>query len=104
KRFGAKHNAVAVDMECAVVARACTEAGIPFGCVRAISDEADNALSPHIASLLAGEHVSLPRVIMAIVRQPALLPELLRLAGDTRGAAENRAEGLIGLLPLPAKL
>jgi nucleoside phosphorylase len=36
-----------VDMETAALARTCSEAGIPFGCLRAISDEVDDTfLSP----------------------------------------------------------
>src|SRR5262249_51238756 len=58
KELGKRHGAAAVDMETAAVARACAERGVPFGCVRAISDDADAALSPRLVSLLAGGRVA----------------------------------------------
>src|SRR5262249_32936161 len=42
--LGQKYNALAVDMETAVVGRMCSERGIPFGCVRAISDDVHTLL------------------------------------------------------------
>ena len=58
RRLGTLHQAGAVDMEAATVARWCHRAQIPFGCVRAISDEAATELSPRLESLLSGEKVS----------------------------------------------
>src|SRR5262249_16404406 len=45
RELGAKHDAVAVDMESAVVAAMCAKRGVPFGCLRANSDRQDMALS-----------------------------------------------------------
>ena len=46
RSLGRKHEAAAVDMESATVARMCSRKGVPFGCVRVISDRADTPLSP----------------------------------------------------------
>jgi adenosylhomocysteine nucleosidase len=100
KRLGLDHDALAVDMESAAIAKACAGAGIPFGCVRAISDEADTPVSPQIVKLLIEERISLLRVIGTALRRPALLPEFRRLAGDTRKAAARLAETLIEMLQM----
>jgi len=101
QRLGLDYDALAVDMESAALADACTKAGTPFGSVRAVSDEVDGIISPQIAKLLSEERVSLRRVIATAIRRPGLLPELRRLATDTRKAQARLAEGLIELISLP---
>jgi adenosylhomocysteine nucleosidase len=97
-KLAGQHRAIAVDMESAVFAERCSRAGIPFACVRAISDEAATSLSPALVSMLAGGAVSPWRVTLSILLRPSLLPELWRLARDTRKAAEHLANGLCELL------
>jgi adenosylhomocysteine nucleosidase len=94
RKLGEVHAAAGVDMESAAVAQACTEVSIPFGCVRAISDEADAALSPEVLGLLTEDGVSFKRVALTILRRPSLLPELRSLACDTRYAAKQLANVL----------
>lgn len=84
------HKAVAVDMETAHIARACSERNVPFACIRAISDTADSGLSTPLAELLIGGRVSWARFLYAMVRSPKLMGEVRRLAKDT-----NRAAGLL---------
>lgn len=86
-----RHQAIAVEMESAIFAARCTQAGVPFACVRAISDERATTLSPALATMLSGGAVSPWRVMLALARRPRLLPELLRLARDTKKAAEQLA-------------
>ena len=47
RRLGSAHQAIAVEMESAIFAERCTRAGLPFACLRAISDEVGTPLSPH---------------------------------------------------------
>jgi adenosylhomocysteine nucleosidase len=89
RKLGEVYAAAGVDMESAAVAEACTEAGIPFGCLRAVSDEIDTVLSPEVLDLLPDGRVSLKRVALTILRRASLLPELRSLARDTRHAAEQ---------------
>src|SRR5262245_10390830 len=96
--LAARHGAVAVDMESAEVARACAEAGIPFGCVRAVSDDHATPLSPALVGLLSGGRVRPGRLALALLRRPGLSRELLRLARHTRLAACNLAAALRALL------
>jgi adenosylhomocysteine nucleosidase len=95
-----QHRACAVDMESAAFARRCFQAGVPFGCVRAISDEASTALSANLASLLSGGTASPMRVLKTLGRHPGMLPEMIRLARDTRHAAEQLGLALGELLTL----
>ncbi len=98
RRLGAEHQAVAVDMETAVVARLCSRAGVPFGCLRAISDDGGTPLSPYLAGILQGGRVAPLRLAATVLRHPAIIGELWRLARDTRQAAQQLARGLEELL------
>ena len=100
QRLGEQHHTSAVDMESAFFAERCTKAGLPFACVRAISDEMTTSLSPNLASLLSGGAASPWRVVQALARRPSMLPELMRLARDTRRASEQLGLALGELLTL----
>jgi hypothetical protein len=100
RRLGEEHGAAVADMESAAVARACQAKGVPFGCVRAVSDEVDTPLSPRLVSLLAGGRVSALRLLGAVLRSPSLLGSLWRLGRDTRHAGERLALALGELLTL----
>lgn len=95
----ASTGALAVDMESAAIAEACQEAHVPCAVVRAISDTAAMSLSPHLTELLAGGQVAPMRVVAALLRRPTLIPELWRLARDTKLAARNLADALTRLIP-----
>ncbi len=98
--LGRKHQAAAVDMESAAVARACAGRGIPFGCVRAVSDRVDTSLSPRLVTLLSGGRVSPLRVLAALARSPGLTHELWALGKHTRHAAKQLGTALGELLTL----
>lgn len=98
QRFGAR----AVDMESATFARRCAERGVPFGCVRAISDDVDTVMSSALVGLLAGGTVSPWRCAAALARRPQLLGEMLRLARSTRRASRALAEALTRCAGAPA--
>jgi nucleoside phosphorylase len=88
RELGLRHGAMAVDMESAVIAKRCESARVPFGCIRAISDDVNTELSPALASILAGGRVSFRRAAIALLRHPSLAGEFWRLARDSRRAAE----------------
>ena len=100
RRLGETHNADAVDMESAPLADLCRRADVPFGCVRAVSDDIATPLSPRLVSLLARSRVSAPRLLAAVAAGPGLLPELWRLWRDTRRAGEQLGQALGELLTL----
>ena len=98
RRLGERSGAVAVDMESAAVARLCHAAGVPFGCLRVISDDVDAPLSEALLGVLGAGRVQPGRLTAAVLRRPALIAELLRLGAHTRLAARRLAAGLEELL------
>ena len=98
--LGLRHAALAVDMEAATVAQFCQRHGVPFGSVRAISDDMRTTVSPQLATVLRAGRVSLPRILAALVRRPSLAPELMRFARQTRLAGQRLATALGELLTL----
>ncbi|MCI0377527.1 MAG: hypothetical protein L0215_07970 [Gemmataceae bacterium] len=100
QRLGAAHEALAVDMESAALARWRRHPDVPFGCVRVITDEVDTHLSPELLSIVDGGRVSFWRLLKSVIRRPRLIKELLHLRRDTRLAAEQLALALGELLTL----
>jgi len=100
RQLGELHQSSAVDMESAIFAERCAKVGMPFACVRAISDEATTPLSPELASMLSGGAASPWSVVRTLARRPGMLPELLRLARDTKHASKQLALALGELLTL----
>jgi adenosylhomocysteine nucleosidase len=94
ERLKREHNAVAVDMESATVARFCALQGWPFACVRSISDDRATILSPQLLDLLAGGRVAPGRLVLTLLRRPSLLRELWRLGRDTKTASRRLADAL----------
>ena len=85
-------------METAVVAQLCNVVGVPFGCLRVISDDVDTPLSESLLAVLSDGRVRPGRLMAAILRRPTLVPELMRLGSHTRMAARRLAVGLDELL------
>ncbi len=81
----ASTGAAAVDLESAAVAEVAARRGVPFAVLRIVCDPATRDL-PHAA--LAGLHgdgsITLLPLLASLLRRPAQLPALLRLAGDAR--------------------
>jgi adenosylhomocysteine nucleosidase len=100
RALGMQHGALAVDMEAAALAEACRKAGVPFGCVRAVSDEAGMTLSPRLASLVSSGRVSPWRLGLAVAMAPRMIGELWRLARQTRVAAERLGKAVGELLTI----
>jgi adenosylhomocysteine nucleosidase len=100
RRFEAAHEALAVDMESAAIARWCRRRDILFGSLRAISDAADTPLAPELVSLVHGGRVQVGNLMKTLFRRPRLLGELWRLRRNTRLAAEQLGLALGELLTL----
>lgn len=98
--LGKRHGVTAVDMETSVLARRCSEGGVPFGCVRVISDDLHTPLSPQLLSVLSGSRVSCLRFVKLLAGHPGMAVEAKRLAAQTRLAATRLAKALGELLTL----
>jgi len=92
------NNALAVDMESAHIAYACAEKEVPFGCIRAISDSVDTGISDNLAKAISGDRVSLMGLTGAIIRSPKTVLELVRLANNSRIAAQKLSAALCEML------
>lgn len=97
--------AIAADLESHLVARAAVAAGVPFMVLRAVADPAAHGLPPAaLVGLDAEGRAALGPVLASLLRHPAQLPALLRIAGETtaalralrRVAAALRQAGLEG--------
>jgi adenosylhomocysteine nucleosidase len=88
---------VALDMETAAVATVCDERGLPWSVVRAISDRAgDGSVDAEIVGLSHPDgRTNFSAVARYLVRQPAALPRLVRLARGAKLAAGRAAEAAI---------
>lgn len=84
----------AVEMEAAGVARAACEAGLPFYCVRSVTDRASESFAVDFDALLRRDgHFDTMLLLRAIVRKPVpSLPEVVRLWRRCRVAARNLGE------------
>lgn len=88
-----------VEMESAAVARIAACHGIPFLAMRAISDPWDEELGFTIHEFCDDSMRIRPaRVLATILRRPGIIPQLVRLAGNSRVAARGLAHGMERLL------
>lgn len=98
-----RSGAAAVDMESAAAARICSEHGVPFGCLRAVSDDVDTPLSAELLECVPGGRVSASRLSRLLLRHPRVTKDLWLLARTTRGASQRLAVALNHCLRQPAK-
>jgi adenosylhomocysteine nucleosidase len=94
QRLAASYGAGLVDMEAAAIARIALGKGIPFYCVKAVSDDADARLpnlNPFITE--SGRLKMLPFLAHVAVR-PRSWSGLMKLGKHSSAAAKNLAEAL----------
>lgn len=88
-RLNRDHQALAVDMESAGVARAADEAECPFLAVRVIADPAERSLPSAALYGIDAEGRQRPfRVLSKLVLRPWELPSLIQLSNDSKTALE----------------
>jgi len=81
-----------LDMETSAVAEAAFREAIPFLALRAISDPADEELLFSIEEITDRDlNISIRKVLAAILRNPRILPQMLRLARNAKTAGANLA-------------
>ncbi|TIH16593.1 phosphorylase [Marinifilum sp. JC120] len=75
--------ALAVDMESISVAQAAKQAGIPFGCIRAISDDSKRGIPQEsLAGVDESGKTQLGPILKAIMKRPTLIFELIPMGRD----------------------
>jgi nucleoside phosphorylase len=94
----ARTGAVAVDLESATAVRMLHERGIPFCCLRVVSDDARSGLPEDLAAALDGERVRMGGLLRAVLGRPGLVIDLWRMARQSRLAARRLADGIEQML------
>jgi adenosylhomocysteine nucleosidase len=103
QRLQASYGAALVDMEAAEMARIALGKGVPFHCIKAVSDDASAAL-PDLSGFIGanGQMRMLPFLGHVAVR-PGSWAGLARLRRNSALAARNLAEGIYELLDSDGK-
>ena len=92
-----EHEALAVDMESAGVAARAKAAGLPFLCIKVVSDRADEGFRLDFNRMRSSEgRMARGKIGLHAVTHPKLLPELLRLRRRTGDAAKALGNFLVG--------
>lgn len=82
--------AVAVDMESAAVAQAAASAGVPFLIVRGIVDPQSSSIPACVLEAVDEDGLThVPKLVRGLLRRPADLRPLVRLARDFRAALQT---------------
>ena len=86
--------AMAVEMEAEAVAAYASRIGVPFYCIRAVSDVAEESFMVDLnAARLTTGRFSVPRILLQAARRPlTVAPELLRLRRNAGLAARALGE------------
>jgi adenosylhomocysteine nucleosidase len=88
-----------LDMETWAVARLAARQEIPLLAIRAVSDTGDEELDFSLDQFTDHDmNIRIHRVLGAIVRKPFIIPQLIRLAANSRIAGRNLAVSLKGIL------
>jgi adenosylhomocysteine nucleosidase len=90
-----------LDMETGAVAEAASREDIPFLALRAISDAADEEILFSIEEITDRDmNISMCKVLSAMLRNPRILPQMLRLARNAKTAGDNLALALERLIKI----
>ena len=92
--LGSAATCAVLEMETAAVFEKAAAAGIPALALRGISDAAGEELGFSLEEFCDDLRVSVPRVVRCVCRKPWIVPQLLRLAGNSKRAGERLAEGV----------
>lgn len=90
-----------VEMESTAIALIAAENKVPLIAIRSVSDPADEELGFSLDEFCDSSLRIRPgRVLMTILRKPRIIPQLIRLAGNSRIAAKSLTAAVDKLLPL----
>lgn len=92
RSLGQRHDAHLVDCEAAHAARACAALNVRWGVVRTVSDGVDHQLPAQAADWIdARGRTRTGRVLTDTLARPSLIPELRRLARNSKHALKELA-------------
>jgi adenosylhomocysteine nucleosidase len=96
QRLHSQTGAIAVEMEAAGVAARAKRAGLPFCCIRVVSDRADESFAFDLNQMRTIEgRIARGKIMVRAVARPNLVAELFRLKRRTGDAARALGEFLV---------
>jgi adenosylhomocysteine nucleosidase len=98
KRLAATYQAALVDMEAAGVARLAKMRGVPFYCVKGISDGAYDKLPDFNNFISPDGKFKLSRFVVFAILRPKHWPALMRMGENSKKAAHEIAQSVLNLL------
>jgi adenosylhomocysteine nucleosidase len=98
RRLAGAYGAGLVDMEAAAVARLAAMRGIPFYCVKGVSDGFNDKLPDFNRFISATGQFRLTRFILFVLLRPWHWPALVRMGENSRRAAIGLADSLLDIL------
>jgi adenosylhomocysteine nucleosidase len=98
RRLTSAYNAALVDMEAAAIARLAAMRGIPFYCIKGVSDGLDDRL-PDLNRFISpsGQMRIGPLILFALLR-PIYWPSLIRMGENSKRASQSIAGALLDFL------
>jgi adenosylhomocysteine nucleosidase len=91
-RLAAAYGAGLVDMEAAAVARLAQMRGIPFYCIKGVSDGLGARLPDFNRFIGTDGRFELARFVLFVLARPKYWPELIRMGENSRKASEAMAK------------
>jgi adenosylhomocysteine nucleosidase len=98
KRLASTYEAALVDMEAAGVARLAKMRGIPFYCIKGISDGYNDQLPDFNRFISSSGQFKLARFVVFALLRPWYWHALIRMGENSRKAARNIAQSLLDFL------
>jgi adenosylhomocysteine nucleosidase len=98
RRLAAAHGASLVDLEAAGIARRAKARGIPFHCIKGVSDGLADRLPDFNPFISTHGEFRLARFILFALFRPWYWPALMRVGKNSRAAAQNLREALLEIL------
>jgi adenosylhomocysteine nucleosidase len=101
RRLAAEYRAGLVDMEAASIARLAAMRGIPFQCIKGVSDGFGENLPDFNRFITPEGQLSLPRLLFFVLPRPWCWPALIRMGENSHKASQNLAGLLLENLEIP---
>ncbi len=98
RRLASAYNADLVDMEAAAIARLAAMRGIPFYCIKGVSDSFTDRLLDFNRFLSPGGQFHLARFVPFALLRPWCWPALIRMGENSKRAAQSIAQLLLDFL------
>lgn len=103
-RLAREFQADLVDMEAAAVADLAQQHGIPFYCLKGVSDALDARLPDFAPFIGPGGQLRLPRFVAHMAVRPSYWPALIRMGENSKEAARRMASVLAEFLTVQSGL